>query len=77
MSCVTVVTAFIDRCREVNDITNSIVEERYNDAIKEAQHYDDVLASGIDVTTLKKTKPFMGIPFTTKESNEAKGKQKT
>ena len=52
---------------------NAIVEERYNDAIKEAKAVDEMLTVIKDTGELKKSQPFLGIPFTTKESNEAKG----
>ncbi|KAF7993866.1 hypothetical protein HCN44_011135 [Aphidius gifuensis] len=73
VSCQAVVTAFIDRCKEVNGLTNIIVDERYDDAIQEAKKVDELLACDIDIDILKITKPFLGVPFTTKESNAAKG----
>lgn len=53
---------------------NAIVDERYDDAIKEAQEIDKLLqSSDTNVEELKRTKPLLGVPFTTKESNTAKG----
>ncbi|XP_066588942.1 fatty-acid amide hydrolase 2-B-like [Prorops nasuta] len=68
-----VVKSFIDRCEEVNAIINAITEERYAEAIKEAKAVDKLIESGINPEEIKKLKPFLGIPFTTKESNEVKG----
>lgn len=68
-----VVRTFIDRCKEVNGLLNAIVVECYEDAIKEAQEVDKLLKTDVDREILKKTKPYLGVPFTTKESNEAKG----
>lgn len=68
-----VVTAFIERCKEVNGLINAIVEERYEDAIAEARNVDLFIEKFQNPSTLKETKPFLGVPFTTKESNEAKG----
>ncbi|XP_011498813.1 PREDICTED: fatty-acid amide hydrolase 2-like [Ceratosolen solmsi marchali] len=69
-----VVKTFIERCKEVNGLLNAIVEERYEDAIKQAKEVDNFLNSeNYNITELEKTKPLLGVPFTTKESNEAKG----
>lgn len=69
-----VVESFIKRCKEVNGLINAIVEERYADAIEEAKAVDIELKGYEDTSFLKETKPFLGVPFTTKESNEAEGK---
>ncbi|XP_043470659.1 fatty-acid amide hydrolase 2 [Leptopilina heterotoma] len=68
-----VVRTFIDRCKEVNGLLNTIVVECYESAIKEAQEVDKLLKTDVDREILRKTKPYLGVPFTTKESNEAKG----
>ncbi|XP_057332323.1 fatty-acid amide hydrolase 2-like [Microplitis mediator] len=68
-----VVSTFIERCKKVNGLLNVIVDERYDQAIEEAKNVDKILASDIDVDKLKLEKPFLGVPFTTKESNEAQG----
>ena len=65
--------AFIDRCKEVNGLLNAVVVERYEEAIKEAKEIDEFLKGDVNREILKKTKPFLGVPFTTKESNEVKG----
>ncbi|KAG7189062.1 hypothetical protein KM043_008643 [Ampulex compressa] len=70
----TVVKAFVERCKEVNGLLNAVVEERYDDAIAEAKFVDVLIAKCMDIEDLKlKDKPFLGVPFTTKESNEVKG----
>lgn len=68
-----VVKAYIKRCREVNSLINAIVKERYSDAIEEAKAVDAMIEKGIDIETLKIQQPYLGIPFTTKESNQVKG----
>lgn len=68
-----VVNTFIERCKQINGLLNVIVDERFNDAIEEAKNVDKLLASSINVDTLKATKPLLGVPFTTKESNAATG----
>ncbi|XP_012273208.1 fatty-acid amide hydrolase 2 isoform X2 [Orussus abietinus] len=67
-----IVRTCIERCKEVNGYINAIVEECYDIAIKEAKEVDKLIESGADPDVFKK-KPFLGVPFTTKESNEAKG----
>ncbi|XP_029038887.1 fatty-acid amide hydrolase 2-like [Osmia bicornis bicornis] len=73
VSSVEVVTAFIERAKEVNDIINAVVEDRYLEALEEAKQVDKLLQESENTDALKKEKPFLGVPFTTKESNEAKG----
>ncbi|XP_043278396.1 fatty-acid amide hydrolase 2-like isoform X2 [Venturia canescens] len=68
-----VVKAFIERCKEVNGLLNAVVIDRYEEAIEEAKNVDKLLHSKPDLEILKKTKPFLGVPFTTKESNETEG----
>lgn len=69
-----VVKAYITRCTEVNSLINAIVENRFIDAIEEAKQVDIKIKEGIDFETVKITQPFLGVPFTTKESNRAKGR---
>ncbi|CAK9821482.1 Fatty-acid amide hydrolase 2 [Anthophora retusa] len=73
LSSVEVVTAFIERAKEINYIINAVVEDRYSDALEEAKEVDKFLQKLENVDTLKEKKPFLGVPFTTKESNEAEG----
>ncbi|XP_078037813.1 fatty-acid amide hydrolase 2 [Augochlora pura] len=68
-----VVTAFIERAKEVNGLINAVVENRYSDALEEAKEVDKRLEKSQNVDEIKKETPFLGVPFTTKESNEAKG----
>ncbi|EZA54716.1 hypothetical protein DMN91_006814 [Ooceraea biroi] len=68
-----VVRTYIERCKEVNGLINAIVQDRYDDAIKEAKAVDDIIEKSTDPEKLKVTQPFLGVPFTTKESNRAKG----
>lgn len=69
-----VVRVYIERCKEVNGLINAIVEDRYDDAIKDAKAVDDMIEKCTDLAKMKITQPFLGVPFTTKESNRAKGK---
>lgn len=68
-----VVKAFIERCKEVNGILNAIVDQRYDAAVEDAKEVDEFLKTNPDIDELKRSKPYLGVPFTTKESNEAQG----
>lgn len=73
ISSLEVVTAFIERAKEVNGILNAVVEDRYSEALEEAKEVDLLLQILENTDSIKEKKPFLGVPFTTKESNEAKG----
>ncbi|KAK1120226.1 hypothetical protein K0M31_012593 [Melipona bicolor] len=75
LSSVEVVTAFIERAKEVNEIINAVVEDRYSDALEEAKEVDKFLQTLENSDLIKEKKPLLGVPFTTKESNEAKGQK--
>lgn len=59
----------------MNGLINAIVEDRYSDAIKEAKVVDAMIEKCTDLEKIRITLPFFGVPFTTKESNCAKGRQ--
>lgn len=70
------VQAFAKRIRDVNGILNAVVDDRIEAAIKDAEAVDKMLDSGaISEKEAQQTKPFLGVPFTTKESTSCKGKQ--
>lgn len=72
------VRAYIDRIKQVNPILNAVVDERFEDAIKEAQAVDQLLASGEKTEKQwEKEKPFLGVPFTVKENFKLKGLRQT
>lgn len=64
-----VVTAFIQRIRDVNGILNCVVDERFGEAIVEAKQIDQLLKtlSPEKRKDIFVQKPFLGIPFTTKD----------
>lgn len=69
-----VVAAFIRRIKQVNPIINCVVQERYKDALKEARTVDRFIKScGKDAATLELETPFLGVPFTVKDSFSVKG----
>ncbi|XP_013166813.1 PREDICTED: fatty-acid amide hydrolase 2-like [Papilio xuthus] len=65
------VRAVIERIKEVNPILNAVVRERYEAALEDARQVDRLIAAGL--SDQDANKPFLGVPFTTKESQEIKG----
>lgn len=66
------VTACIERIKQVNPILNAVTDERYEDALKEAREVDKMIENGLSDEEFSK-KPFLGVPFTAKESHGVKG----
>ncbi|XP_026495503.2 fatty-acid amide hydrolase 2-like [Vanessa tameamea] len=66
------VTACIERIKQVNPILNAVTDERYEEALKEARQVDKMIENGLSEEEFKK-KPFLGVPFTAKESHAVKG----
>ena len=64
-----VVTAFIQRIKDVNGILNCVVDERFGEAIAEAKQIDQLLKtlSGEKKKQLFQQQPFLGVPFMTKD----------
>lgn len=53
---------------------NCVVDERYSQALKEADEVDKYIASGVmTIEEIEKTKPFLGVPVTTKDCIAVKG----
>lgn len=69
-----VVRAFINRARLVQAYLNAIIDERYEAAIKEAQAIDEFLkTTNLTEDELAQQKPFLGLPFTAKDSIQVAG----
>lgn len=69
-----VLDSYIARIKEVNPTLNCIVTNRFEEARKEARAADELIKSGtISEETLAKEKPFLGVPFTTKDCIAVKG----
>ncbi|CAB3230211.1 unnamed protein product [Arctia plantaginis] len=62
----------IDRIKDVNPILNAVTDERFDDALRDAQEVDRIIESGVPHEYFQ-TKPFLGVPFTAKESHAVKG----
>lgn len=63
-----VLNAFIARIKQVNPLLNCVVDERFDDALQEAAKVDELIASNeITADQLRETKPFLGVPISTKD----------
>jgi fatty acid amide hydrolase 2 len=71
---VRVLKAFIDRILEVNPLINCVVDERFSEALKDAEEADRLVASGtMTEEELAEKKPFLGVPISTKDCLKVKG----
>lgn len=65
---------FIARIKQVNPLLNCVVDERYDEALQEAAQVDELIASDkYTADQLKETKPFLGVPISTKDCIAVKG----
>ncbi|KAL1497434.1 hypothetical protein ABEB36_008408 [Hypothenemus hampei] len=69
-----VLDSFINRIKEVNPVLNCVVADRFDEARKEAREADELINSNkYSQETLANEKPFLGVPFTTKDCIAVKG----
>ncbi|XP_052861850.1 fatty-acid amide hydrolase 2-A [Anopheles cruzii] len=74
LTSVEVTQAFIDRCKEVNPLLNCVVDERFEEALRDAERADKLVASGtMTVEQLEREKPFLGVPISTKDCIRVQG----
>uniref|UniRef100_A0A6G5A1Q1 Putative amidase n=1 Tax=Rhipicephalus microplus TaxID=6941 RepID=A0A6G5A1Q1_RHIMP len=74
LKSVDLVERYIRRMRDVQPVINAVVEDRYEEAIAEAEAADQLVASGtVTPEQLAKDKPFLGVPLTTKNCYAVKG----
>lgn len=74
ITSVQVLDSFIARIEEVNPLLNCVVADRFEEARKEARAADELIESGaIPLDKLAEEKPFLGVPFTTKDCIPVKG----
>ncbi|CAG4992357.1 unnamed protein product [Parnassius apollo] len=67
-------SAYIERCKEVNQYLNAIVEPRYDMALRDARLIDKMLAAYTGSTeALAEKYPLLGLPITVKESIAVEG----
>ncbi|KAG6443341.1 fatty-acid amide hydrolase 2-B [Manduca sexta] len=78
ITSVEVLEACIRRIKNVNSILNCFVEDRFELAMKEAREADELIRSGTKTSEqLASEKPFLGVPFTTKDCISVKGLHQT
>lgn len=71
---VDVVRLYIERIKNVNDLINAVVKNRFEEAIDEARKVDELVASKeFDKTWYETNKPFLGVPISVKEAFGLKG----
>nr|XP_042910295.1 fatty-acid amide hydrolase 2-A isoform X2 [Parasteatoda tepidariorum] len=69
-----VIQAYVDRILEVNPIINAVVQDNFEEALREAKEVDTFIESGeFSLKELKEEKPLLGVPFTVKCSFSVKG----
>ncbi|XP_018323923.1 fatty-acid amide hydrolase 2 [Agrilus planipennis] len=74
VTSVYVVKSFIERIEEINPLLNCVVANRFNEALKEAEAVDELIKSNtLSEEDLAANKPFLGVPFTTKDCIAVKG----
>uniref|UniRef100_A0AC35GVC5 Amidase domain-containing protein n=1 Tax=Panagrolaimus sp. PS1159 TaxID=55785 RepID=A0AC35GVC5_9BILA len=77
ISSTKVISTFINRMKIVNPILNAVIENNFVGALKQAEEIDEYLdkldQSSDEFKNLSETKPFLGVPFTIKDSFYVKG----
>lgn len=77
ITSVELVNAYTARMKEINPILNAIVDGPFEEAIKIATEIDERIANGQISEDEFSEKPFLGVPFTTKDSTAVGGKLHT
>lgn len=72
------IQAYIDRCKEVNDDLNAIVHDNFAGALQEARNVDERVQRELRGEKLPNEPsihefPFLGVPYTAKNSISIKG----
>lgn len=68
-----IISAYIERIKEVNPIINAVVEDRFEAAIEDAKRADRLVQTTSEFQLITNY-PILGVPFTVKESCSLKGK---
>ncbi|KAH8420934.1 hypothetical protein KR222_010478 [Zaprionus bogoriensis] len=72
-----IVKAYCDRLEEVNGQLNAVVDGPFVEALQQAQQIDEKLAGNGYSAEQLEALPFLGVPFTTKDSTQVAGKLHT
>lgn len=77
ISVYNVVNAYINRIIETNPVINAVIDGPFLEALDEATKIDQRIASDSISAEEFREKPFLGVPFTTKDSTAVGGKLHT
>lgn len=72
-----VVNGYINRIIETNPVLNAVIDGPFMEALDEAQLIDDRISKGLISEDEFNEKPFLGVPFSTKDSTAVGGKLHT
>jgi fatty acid amide hydrolase 2 len=72
-----VVQAYIERIAETNSLVNAVLDGPFVEAMDEAKAIDERINSNSVTDEEFEQKPFLGVPFTTKDSTACKNKLHT
>lgn len=72
-----VVNAYINRMIEINPVLNAVIDGPFLEALDEAKKVDERISQGAISEEEFAQKPFLGVPFTTKDSTAVAGKLQT
>lgn len=73
-----VVSAYISRIKKINPVLNIVMDGPFMEALDEAKKVDEFIQSSIlSEDEIEKQKPFLGVPFTVKDSTEVADKLHT
>ncbi|GBN24919.1 Fatty-acid amide hydrolase 2 [Araneus ventricosus] len=74
LSCEEAMKAYVDRSKAVHPCINAVVDERYEDALKDAKAVDAFLANTTkSEEEIRRETPLLGVPFTCKEAIGVRG----
>lgn len=60
--------SFIRRIKQINSLLNCVVDDRFDAALEDAANVDELIASNqYTADQLRETKPFLGVPISTKD----------
>lgn len=71
------VEACVKRMNEVNKVLNAVADGPFKEALDEAKRIDERIAGKLISEDEFSEKPFLGVPFTTKDSTAVGGKLQT
>ncbi|KAG4074919.1 hypothetical protein HA402_009344 [Bradysia odoriphaga] len=77
LSSYKLVESYINRMNKINPVLNAVVDGPFMEALNEAKSIDTRIENGLVTDDEFREKPFLGVPFTTKDSTAVNGKLHT